>query len=242
MWNDHQSLNLLANILLTGVLLAMIYAVGIRVMALPFFALREVRVEVMDKNQTGNMNLLHITRDQIEQVMHNSANGNFIMIDLKILQKAFMELPWVRSVKILRDWPPALNIQLEEHKPFASWGEAALVNTSGEIFHAIMDRARLPVFTGPDNSSHLITRQYHIFSKLLQPTGYTITEIALTPRHAWHVRLNTGTWLKLGRKQMEQRLKRYVAVHTQYHEDLDWYGHSAYVDLRYASGFAVRTQ
>ncbi|SEI68758.1 cell division protein FtsQ/DivIB [Nitrosomonas eutropha] len=240
MWNDHQSLNLLANILLTGVLLAMIYAVGIRVLALPFFSLREVRVEAVDKSQTNNIRLAHITRDQIEQVIHNSVNGNFIMIDLKILQKAFMELPWVRSVKISRDWPPALDILLEEHKPLASWGEAALVNTNGEIFHAIMDNARLPVFTGPDKSNHLITRQYHIFNKLLQPTGYTVTEIALTPRHAWHVRLNTGTWLKLGRKQMEQRLKRYVAVHTQYNESLDWYGNSTYVDLRYANGFAVR--
>jgi len=241
MWNDHQSLNFLANILLTGVLLAMIYAVGIRVLALPFFSLREVRIEAVNKSQIGNMNLAHITRDQVEQVIHNSVNGNFIMIDLGILQKAFMELPWVRSVKILRDWPPALNVLLEEHKPLAFWGEAALVNTNGEIFHAIMDNAQLPVFTGPDKSSHLITNQYHVFNKLLQPTGYSVAEIALTPRHAWHIRLNTGTWLRLGRKQIIQRLQRYVAVHRQYHENLDWEGHSAYVDLRYVNGFAVRT-
>ncbi|CAD84906.1 cell division protein FtsQ/DivIB [Nitrosomonas europaea] len=214
MWNDHQSLNFLANILLTGVLLATIYVVGTRILALPFFSLREVRVEAMDKNRTGNVSLVHITRDQIEQVVRNSANGNFIMIDLKTLQNAFMELPWVRSVKILREWPPALNILLEEHKPLAYWEETALVNTNGEIFHAIMDNVRLPVFAGPDNSSRLITQQYRIFNKLLQPTGQTAIEIVLTPRHAWHVRLNTGTWLKLGREQIEQRLKRYVAVRT----------------------------
>jgi len=240
MWNDHQSLNLLANILLTGVLLALIYTVGIKILALPFFSLREVRIEAIDNGQVSNMNLTHITRDQVKQVIHNSVNGNFIMIDLNILQKAFMELPWVRSVKISRDWPPSLNILLEEHKPLASWGEAALVNTNGEIFHAIIDNTRLPVFTGPDKSNHLVTRQYHIFNKLLQTTGYSIAEIALTPRHAWHIRLNTGTWLRLGRKQIIRRLKRYAAIHAQYHENLDWYGNSAYVDLRYANGFAVR--
>lgn len=240
MWNDHQSLNFLANILLTGVLLATVYAVGSRILALPFFSLKEIRVEAMNENRAGNTSLAHTTRDQIEQVVHNSANGNFIMIDLKTLQNAFMELPWVRSVKILREWPPALNILLEEHKPLAYWGEAALVNTNGEIFHAILDNVRLPAFVGPDNSSRLITRQYRTFNKLLQPAGQIATEIVLTPRHAWHIRLNTGTWLKLGREQIEQRLKRYIAVRTQYNENLDRYGSSAYVDLRYANGFAIR--
>lgn len=240
MWNDHQSLNLLANILLTGVLLALIYTVGIKVLALPFFSLREVRIEAVDNGQVSNTNLMHVTRNQVEQVIQNSVNGNFIMIDLNILQKAFMELPWVRSVKILRDWPPALNILLEEHKPLAFWGEAALVNTNGEVFHAMMDNARLPIFIGPDKSSQLITQQYHIFNKLLRPTGYSIAEIVLTPRHAWHIRLNTGIWLRLGRKQIVQRLKRYVAVYRQYHESLDWYDNSVYVDLRYANGLAVR--
>ncbi len=240
MWNDHQSLNLLANILLTGVLLALIYTVGIKVLALPFFSLREVRIEAVDNGQVSNTNLMHVTRNQVEQVIQNSVNGNFIMIDLNILQKAFMELPWVRSVKILRDWPPALNILLEEHKPLAFWGEAALVNTNGEVFHAMMDNARLPIFIGPDKSSQLITQQYHIFNKLLRSTGYSIAEIVLTPRHAWHIRLNTGTWLRLGRKQIVQRLKRYVAIYRQYHESLDWYDNSVYVDLRYANGLAVR--
>lgn len=233
-------MNLLANILLTGVLLALIYTVGIKVLALPFFSLREVRIEAVDNGQVSNTNLMHVTRNQVEQVIQNSVNGNFIMIDLNILQKAFMELPWVRSVKILRDWPPALNILLEEHKPLAFWGEAALVNTNGEVFHAMMDNARLPIFIGPDKSSQLITQQYHIFNKLLRPTGYSIAEIVLTPRHAWHIRLNTGTWLRLGRKQIVQRLKRYVAIYRQYHESLDWYDNSVYVDLRYAYGLAVR--
>lgn len=197
-------------------------------------------MEAMGKNRVGNIHLIHTTRDQIEQIVRNSVSGNFMMIDLKTLQNAFMELPWVRSVKILREWPPAMNILLEEHKPLAYWGETALVNTHGEIFNAIMDNTHLPAFTGPDNSSRLITQQYHIFNKLLLPTGQTTTEIVLTPRHAWHVRLNTGIWLKLGREQIDQRLKRYVAVHTQYNESLNRHGSSAYVDLRYASGFAVR--
>ena len=240
MWNDHQALNFLANILLTGVLLATIYVVGTRVLTLPFFALREIRVEGISQIQPGYTGLMHTTRDQIEQVIHNTVHGNFMTIDLKALRNAFMELPWVRSVEILRSWPPALNISLAEHIPMAHWGEVALVNTNGEIFHAVADDTPLPVFTGPDKSSQLITRQYRIFNELLQSAGQTVMEVVLTPRHAWHIRLNTGTWLKLGREQIESRLKRYIAVRTQYDENLSQYGDTAYVDLRYADGFAVR--
>lgn len=240
MWNNHQSLNFLSNVLIAGVVFAIIYVIGIRVMASPFFWLQQVRVEVMDSQASNRKQLTHITRNQVEQIVHNLAYGNFMLIDLKRLKKAFMELPWMRSVEIYRDWPPTLNILFEEHKPFAYWGETALVNTKGEVFHAAVENTALPVFTGPAKSSQLITQQYHVFSRLLRPTGYSITEITLTPRHAWHIRLDTGIWLKLGKKQIKHRLQRYVAVHMQHNEDMQAYADSAYVDLRYSNGFAVR--
>ncbi|HRQ06415.1 MAG TPA: FtsQ-type POTRA domain-containing protein, partial [Nitrosomonas halophila] len=101
MWNDHQTLNFLANIMLTGVLLATLYVVGTRVLTLPFFSLREIRVEGVDHSQTVRVSLAHVTRGQIEQIMRNTADTNFMTVDLEALQAAFMELPWVRSVKIL---------------------------------------------------------------------------------------------------------------------------------------------
>lgn len=241
MWNDHQTLNFLANIMLTGVLLATLYVVGTRVLTLPFFSLREIRVEGVDHSQTVRVSLAHVTRGQIEQIMHNTADTNFMTVDLEALQAAFMELPWVRSVKILRDWPPALDVLLEEHVPLAHWGETALINTHGELFRAMTENAHLPVFVGPDvQSSHLITQQYQALNELLQPLGQSAQEIVLTPRHAWHIRLDTGTWLKLGRKHIESRLRRYVAVYQQHGESLTQQQTLAYVDLRYANGFAIR--
>jgi cell division protein FtsQ len=241
MWNDHQTLNFLANMLITGVLLATIYAVGTRMLTLPFFSLKEIRIEGINQNQTERINLTYTTRDQIEQIIRNTANGNFMTIDLEALQTAFTELPWVRSVKILRDWPPALNILLEEHVALAYWEETALVNTNGEIFHAVTENTHLPVFAGPDvKSSHLITHQYQVFNELLRPIEQSAMKVVLTPRHAWHIQLNTGTWLKLGREQIESRLKRYVLVYEQHNGSLDQYQTPAYVDLRYADGFAIR--
>lgn len=240
MWNDHQALNFLANILLTGVLLATFYVVGTRVMTLPFFALREVWVEGFDPAESKRAALLHVQRDQIEQVLNNSLNGNLMTVDLETIQHAFMELPWIRSVKIFRSWPPALNVQVEEQTAMARWGARALVNTNGEIFNAVTENSQLPIFHGPANSSQLIARQYTVFNKLLRPIEQKVTEIMLTPRHAWHVRLDTGIKLKLGREKIESRLKRYVAVYAQYGEHLYQQEDSVDMDLRYADGFAIR--
>lgn len=241
MWNDHQALNLLANIMLTGVLLAVIYVVGVRVLTLSFFSLREIRVVGVSDTQVERMSLKHVTRDQIEQVMRNTDRKSFMTIDLESLQAAFKELPWVRSAKILREWPPGLEVLLEEHIALAYWGETALINSHGELFRAKTEDQQLPVFVGPDAiSSQLIVNQYKVFNESLRAIGQSAAKVVLTPRHAWHVQLNTGTWLKLGREQIESRLNRYVSVYKQHSEILNQHEVLAYVDLRYSNGFAIR--
>ena len=243
MWNDHQTLNLLANTLLTSVLLITIYAIGVRVLALPFFSLKEVRIEIVDHLLVKQAIPLNVSREQLELVIKNAMNGNFMTIDLQALQAALTELPWIRSATISREWPPALYILLEEHVPLAYWGKTTLINTHGEIFHASSQGNPMPVFIAADAaSSPLISRNYRIFRKMLQPVEQDIVKVVLTPRHAWHIRLDTGTWLKLGRKEIKSRLQRYISVIRQHKHSLDREETPSYVDLRYPDGFAIGKQ
>jgi cell division protein FtsQ len=62
-----------------------------------------------------------------------------------------------------------------------------------------------------------------------------VTQISLSARHAWQLRLDNGMVLELGRENMQQRLARFVAVRK-----MDDLGGAKYVDLRYRNGFAVR--
>lgn len=243
MWNDHQTLNLLANTLLTGVLLIAVYAIGVRVLALPFFSLREIRIENVDHLRVNQVRPLNVSREQLEQAIKNAINGNFMTIDLQGLQAALTELPWVRTATISREWPPALHIMLEEHVPLAYWGKTALINTRGEIFHASGQGEVMPVFIAddPDNGP-LISRTYKVLSKMLQLVEQDIIEIVLTPRHAWYIRLDTGTWLKLGRKEIQLRLQRYISAVRQHKHSLDQEDFLSYVDLRYPDGFAISKQ
>ena len=138
---------------------------------------------------------------------------------------AFRKLPWVRNASVRRIWPQSLEVTLEEHIALARWSSTALVNTHGEVFNAVFDDEKLPVFEGPAESSRDMVRQY-------------IEQMNLSPRRAWRIHLDNGSILELGREQMETRLGRYVLVHDVSIAKLNQ--QLSYVDLRYPNGFAVR--
>lgn len=240
MWNNYQLLSLCANLLFVMVALATIYAINLRYIKLPVFPLKEISVEGVDRLNPDNGQLRKVTFQEIEQIVRNDITGNFFTVNLSGVRQALKELPWVRTAQIYRDWPDGLNVLLEEHKVLAHWGNSALVNTYGEIFRAAVNE-ELPLFVGPmEENSREMAQRYINFSEILKPLKQRINEINLSPRHAWCIRLGTGTVLELGRGQVETALARYASVYNQsvaqfYQEiQLD------YMDLRYPNGFAVR--
>lgn len=228
MWDKPQALLWLANLLyaLAGVLL--VYATLYVVVHLPIFPLRTVKVD-------GEMR--HVTRDQVGFIVGRHLRGNFFTVDLQQARDAFRKLPWVRNVSVRRRWPATLEVSLEEHRELARWGNIALVNSYGELFHAASD-SELPVFYGPGDGVREVAEHYGKYSALLQPTGMKVAQLALSPRHAWQIGTDKGMVIELGRTQTEQRLRQFSAV---YAGTLGALGvQVAYADLRYPNGFAVR--
>ena len=129
---------------------------------------------------------------------------------------------------------------IEEHEAMARWGNSALVNTYGEVFRASVDDV-LPVFTGPmEESSRVVAEQFVSFNNILKPLRQRIAKVDLSPRHAWCLRLHTGTVLELGREEVERRLARYASAYDQSIALMDGQESLIYMDLRYPNGFAVR--
>jgi cell division protein FtsQ len=169
--------------------------------------------------------------------MRREVRGTVFTVDLDSVRGGFEKLPWVRAVEVRRQWPPGLRVVLEEHVALARWGGLALVNTHGELFEAATDRA-LPVFVGPSGSAPEIAARYGAFSRLLAPLGQRVTQVSVSPRRSWLIRLDGGLAIALGRERMEERLDRFVAVYERSVGALP--RRPAYVDLRYPNGFAVR--
>jgi len=228
MWDKPAVLNLVADLLFIAALLAVLYAGVSHAVGHPAFSITHVRVVTP---------VAHVTRQQIEDIVRREVGGTLFTLRLDAARAAFEKLPWVRNATVRRQWPGGLEVALAEHVPLARWGRDALVNVHGEIFAAAFD-GNLPVFNGPPEAAKEMAIQYHHFRRSLAEIGRTPAEINVSPRRAWHVRLDDGVTLDLGREQVEQRLRRFVAAYprtiARMTRPVDR------VDLRYANGFAAR--
>jgi len=160
---------------------------------------------------------------EVEAALARHGAGNFFAVSLDELRADRLE------------------VTIEEHVALAHWGADALVNTHGERFAATSDEP-LPLFIGPPGSEAEVTRRYARFSRLLAPLGSPLERIALSPRHAWQLKLASGLQIALGRDAdlAEQRLQRFVDAYAGVTDA----GRRTpqVVDLRYPNGFAVRVK
>ena len=228
MWNKPQALLWFANLFYATAAVLMMYGALFVVVHLPIYPLKEVKVD-------GD--LKHVTREQLKLIVGRHLKGNFFTVDLEQARNAFQKLPWVRNVSVRRRWPSTLEVTVEEHRELARWGNVALVNTHGELFHAASD-SELPVFYGPGDGVGEVASHFGSYNTLLAPTGLKVAQLALTPRRAWQIGTDRGMVIELGRDQPELRLKKFAAA---YGKTLGATGITvAYADLRYTNGFAVR--
>ncbi len=230
MWDDAILLRNVANTLIASSLLAMLYGAAYYVAHLPgLLRLQSVRLTAAPQR---------VSTADVLRVIRGEVRGNLLTADIARLRQALEKLPWVRTVSIRREFPHGLAVELEEHQPFARWNSSALVNQYGETFVADTSQA-LPAFVGQEGASAEVARNYAQFSEQIVPLGVSVAQIALSPRHAWQLRLSDGTVLELGREDMHRRLARFVAVQKA-ENGLQRGGAVKYVDMRYRNGFAMR--
>lgn len=228
MWNKPQLLNWIANFLFALSVVLMLFAFLFVIVHLPIFPLREVKVD-------GELS--HVNREQIKLIVERHLKGNFFTLDLIKARDAFEKLPWARKVSVRRRWPDKLVVVIEEHQALGRWGNIALVNTHGELFHAASD-IDLPVFYGPADGVLEVAKKYATYSQILNTAQLKVTQVALSPRRAWEIKTDVGLLINMGREHMELRLGKFVGAYASTLARLN--GKVTYADLRYPNGFAVR--
>ena len=217
-----------ANVLYAGAGVLLAYAALVWLVSLPVFALH--RIEVRGE-------LRHVAEGGARFIASRGVRGNFFTVELDEVRTAFEKLPWVAEARVSRRWPDTLVVELVEHAPLAHWNDSALVSTQGEVFSAATE-AKLPRLSGFEGSGREVAEAYRRYGQILAPLGMGIAELNLSPRRAWRLKTDSGMEIALGRKDVEPRLARFVAQYQKLGERLG--AAPAYVDLRYADGFAVK--
>ena len=237
---DVRLMNAIAAIVFTLALVALAAAGLAWAARRPQFQFADVRLE-------GDLQRNSVTTVRANAMPHIA--GNFFTMDLARTRAAFEQVPWVRHAVVRRVWPNQLIVALEEHQPVALWegdeNSDKMVNSHGEVFEANVGDVEddsLPQFGGPDGTSAQVLAMYRRLQPMFATMDVEITALRLSGRGSWHVDLDDGATVELGRgtqDEVAERTQRFIRTVPQVlHKFNNAPLESA--DLRHAEGYAVK--
>jgi cell division protein FtsQ len=176
---------------------------------------------------------------EVQQAAVGALKGGLVSADLDRLRKAVEALAWVDRARVQRLWPDRIRIEVVEQQAAARWGDDGLLNTRGELFATGARHVppELPRLDGPEGTEWQVAQRYLAVQDRLSKLGFRVAALRLDARGAWELDLSTGVTVRLGRRQVDERMDRFVEFGAPVIS-----GRAAeirYVDMRYSNGFAV---
>ncbi|HWI80904.1 cell division protein FtsQ/DivIB [Ramlibacter sp.] len=238
---DVRLMNIAATALFAGALALVAAAGGWWLLRHPVFAVAGITVQ-------GDVS--HNSMATLRANVAPRLAGNFFTVNLLATREAFEAAPWVRHAVVRREFPNRLRVELQEHRAVALWGsenETRMVNSFGEVFEANVgdvEADELPRLAGPDGQSGDVLAMYRTLKPLFEPLDLGVEQLTLTARGSWHLELDTGAAIELGRgtaQEVAARVQRFVQTLTQ---ATSRYGRTpealVSADLRHVDGYALR--
>jgi cell division protein FtsQ len=198
------------------------------------------------QNQAGTLfvvhvegRLKHVTPSEVAAAARPFLHVGFFDLDIHGVHDSVAALPWVDHAQVRRRWPNGVVVHVWERQPVALWGDRSLLTAEGTVFTPTRGTlpTGLPALRGPADTERVLLEGLAHMGDVLAPAGLKVVAIGIDDRGSWNVHLDTGLVLRLGRSQIEERLRRFAD--TTVPTLGDRLERVAYVDMRYGSGFAV---
>ncbi|TCK17320.1 cell division protein FtsQ [Thiogranum longum] len=188
----------------------------------------------------GDLN--HLDADVLQSFLEPMTKQGFFSVQVGEIQSQLQARPWVEQVSVRRVWPDLVQVHIREQQPVVRWGETGFLNPRGEYFspQAHVEIAGLPWLAGPDGYEKRVLSMFAQMRKSLRPLQLEVVRLQLDARRAWHVTLNNGLKMELGRRDPLQRVARFIRAYPEIMAAGS--GRVVSVDLRYSNGVAVRWQ
>ncbi len=194
--------------------------------------------------------LRYVKRDAVIDLVATHAAGSFFTLDLNQIQFSIQELAWVRQAAVRRVWPNSLVLELLEREPVARWNKNQLIGTDGVMFsppqlgQASHDRDawvkyfdRLPALSGSPRRYQTVSAMHREFSLLFKRLNLQVTSLNENARRSVDLTLSNGLKLRLGRRDHQERLQRFISIYQRVIEPK--IQGLKYVDLRYTNGLSI---
>lgn len=183
----------------------------------------------------------HVDQKTLQSAISPYRQNNFFTLNLSDLKERLLQISWVESVFIAKEWPNRLHIQIKEKQAIALWNEDALLNDKLQPFLASRTQLprTLPQLSGPPGEQIKVWEAYQKYNQLLARLHLQITKLELSQQQTWTLQLNNGLRLVLGEQNNEERLERFIKAYPTLAQNS---ATIEYIDLRYHHGLAVRYQ
>ncbi|MBP7710840.1 MAG: cell division protein FtsQ/DivIB [Gammaproteobacteria bacterium] len=184
--------------------------------------------------------LSYLTHEVLVRTVAEPASVGFFRVDLPLVRRRLMEVPWVRDAQVRRVWPDRLRVTVTERVPAARWVGGGLVDSDGTLFRPAESEypAGLVELEGPEGTQGLVLRRYRDVKEWLVLGGWKVRRLTADGRRSWRVHTDGGVTLVLGRDPAEAAVRRVSRVLPALQVQSG--GTLAVADLRYPNGFAVR--
>ncbi len=180
-----------------------------------------------------------LSKQELHGLISQKIDGGFFSVDVDGIKASLNAQPWVSEAEVRRVWPDTLHVVIKEQVAVARWRDQALVGARGELFYPPKETfpADLIVLDGPEETVGQMANKLGVFNRALKGIELDMTRLVLTERRAWEFELSSSMVVALGRKDVEQRLNRFVKFFPQLEKrEADM----KRIDMRYTNGFAVQ--
>jgi cell division protein FtsQ len=213
--------------------MALVACIGACLVALTWACNRPLRVIAMDGN------FQRVSPMEIEKVVAPYLNSGFMTVDLAGIEHAVETVAWVDHARVRRQWPMGVQVSVVEQVAVARWDDSGLLNTRGELFvrSAAHVPTELPRLSGPDGTETLVAQRFLSVETRMQEANLRVAAVRLDERGAWEMDLDNGVTVRLGRRDVDERMERFIRTAAgviAHHVN-----EVTYVDMRYSNGFAI---
>lgn len=157
--------------------------------------------------------------------------------------RAVQSLDWVREVRVRREWPNGLHVDVARETLAARWGEDAWLTTSGNVVAAPTDPgqtrlAALPVLRCAGSDGARAMRVFASLSDIGRRAGLRLVGLDEDAGGEWQASFDGNVQVLLGAVDLGPRLERFATVYRAALRDAK--RPFAHADARYDTGVAVR--
>lgn len=189
----------------------------------------------------------HVDRAALKQSVIEAVEGNYFSLNSKKIIEVVQALPWVEKVRLRRQWPATLMIDIEEYQPVAIWGEDRWLTTTGKLVKLPLPKnVVLPLLDAPSQEVQIVWPKYKHWSAIFARQGLRLQRLDLSKQHLYTLQLEytspvvgevKGFEMILAESNADQQINAFLSSYRQ--SLIDYPGQIKTVDLRYPSGFSV---